>query len=285
MDESLHAQAKRMLREYDTRARKSLGQHFLVNRGVLDKITEAAEVKPDDVVIEVGPGLGVLTDELADRAAKVIAIELDDKLSGLLRDKFVGNDKVVVLNQDVLKTDIGQLADDYGFSRYKVVANLPYYITSAVIRHFLESSPQPDSMVLMTQLEVARQITARPGDMSLLSVSVQLYGSPKILFKVPPASFLPPPGVDSAVLGIETASEERVKAEDNAEFFRLVKAGFSANRKQLVNTLSKGLSVTKPEARNLLESVSIDPRRRAETLGIPEWLELFASYREGKWKE
>ncbi len=274
--ESLLAQTKSLLKMHGLRARKGLAQHFLIDRAVLDKIVAAAELSPSDTVMEVGPGLGVLTRELVQAAGRVIAIELDATLASLLKRSLPASN-LAVITADVLKTDPAQLV---GKSRYKVVANLPYYITSAVTRHFLEATLKPDVMVLTVQKEVAAQIAARPGEMSLLSVSVQLYGNPRVMARVPASAFYPAPDVDSAVLRIDVYPRPGVAPDDTVGFFTLVRAGFSANRKQLINSLSHGLGVTKSEVLPLLEKAAIDPKRRAETLSIDEWGKLFEVYRQ-----
>jgi len=278
--ESLLTRTKKLLKAYDLHARKGLAQHFLVDGGVVKQILNAAELSSLDTIVEVGPGLGVLTEELVKSAGKVIAIELDQHLTELLKERMTSSNNLVVMNGDVLKTEPAQLFEPYSVTDYKVVANLPYYITGAVIRHFLEASTKPRMMVLMVQREVAQQITAQPGEMSLLSVSVQFYGAPKIAAKVPAHAFYPVPNVDSAVLRINVYPQPKVAVDDTNEFFRLVKAGFSANRKQLVNSLANGLVLPKAEILPLLEKASIDPKRRAETLNIEEWGQLFNIYRE-----
>jgi 16S rRNA (adenine1518-N6/adenine1519-N6)-dimethyltransferase len=276
--ESLLTRTKKLLASYDLRARKGLGQNFLVDGSILKKIAAAAELTPTDTVIEVGPGLGVLTETLVGQAGKVIAIELDNNFTDILRPHFAGANKVTVINEDVLKvnpTDI--LGKQTG---YKVVANLPYYITSAVIRHFLEASIKPTIMVLMVQKEVAKQITAQPGEMSLLSVSVQLYGEPKIISNVSAHCFYPAPNVDSAILKIAVYPQPKVQTDNITGYFDIVRAGFSANRKQLVNSLANGLKVPKTEIMPLLEQAGIDPKRRAETLTIDEWGVLYEVFQK-----
>lgn len=279
--ESLLAQTQRLLHRYELRARKGLGQHFLISQAVLEQIVSAARLTGEDVVVEVGPGLGVLTRELAKRAGHVFAIELDDKLAAILAEslsRFFKN--VTVINQDVLKTDLTELLKETKSGSYKVVANLPYYITSPVLRHFLEAESKPETMVVMVQKEVAEEITAKPGKMSLLSIGVQLYGEPEIVARVPAEAFYPAPAVDSAILRITPHSQPRVENGDSAGLFELVRAGFSAARKQLGNSLAQGLGIPKQEAQSLLEKAGIDPRRRAETLSIEEWRHLWQIYRE-----
>ena len=273
MDKSpnpLLTEVRRRLRRSDLRARKGLGQHFLIDAEVLSRIITAAELKPDDLVVEVGPGLGILTKELAGKAGGVVAIELDDKLAALLKKTLAASQNVTVINGDVLKIEPSSLFE--GLS-YKVVANLPYYITSPVLRHFLEAKAKPRTMVVMVQREVAEVIAAKPGDMSLLSVSVQFYASSEIVSIVPPQSFYPAPEVSSAILKIDVYPKPAVDVDEKG-FFDTVRAGFAAPRKQLANSLAKGLGREKAEVLPLLQKASIDPSRRAETLTIEEWAGL-----------
>ena len=272
-NESIAARTKRLLASYGLHAKKGLGQNFLIDGSVLKKIAGAAELTPTDTVIEVGPGLGILTETLTKQAGKVIAVELDNNLAGILKNNFSGFDKVAIINGDILKINPSEILGKQ--TEYKVVANLPYYITSAVIRHFLESPVNPNIMVLMVQKEVAQQITAQPGEMSLLSVSVQLYGKPTLVSKVAAGCFYPAPNVDSAILKIDVYPRPKVHTNDITAFFDIVRAGFSANRKQLPNSLANGLKVPKTEIMPLLEQAGIDPKRRAETLTIDEWGVLY----------
>jgi len=272
---SLLTQTRRLLRQFDLRARKGLGQHFLIDGEVLQLITSAAELTPSDVVIEVGPGLGILTRELAQKAGRVIAIELDNKLAAALKQTLAPFDNVTIINDDVLKIEPQNLATDY-----KLVANLPYYITSPVLRHFLEASAKPKLMILMVQKEVAEAIVAKPGKMSLLSVSVQFYGEPRIISDVPAQCFYPAPKVDSAILRIDPSPQPRVAVADEGSFFDLVRAGFTAPRKQLANSLAQGLGISKAEVLPLLERAGIVPQRRAETLSLEEWARLRQVFKE-----
>lgn len=274
----LYDETRRLLRRYDLKARKGLGQHFLIDEDVLRLILNAAHLAPEDTVIEVGPGLGVLTRELVKRAATVVAIELDDKLAELLKDSLSGSDNVVIINQDVLKTDVSAILRELKASSYKVVANLPYYITSPVLRHFLEAEVKPQSMVVMVQKEVAEEIAAEPGKMSLLSIGIQLYGKPEIISKVPAASFHPAPAVDSAILKITPYDKPSVVISDTEGFFKLARAGFSAARKQLANSLANGLGISKEETMSLLAKADISPQRRAEALSLEEWARLWQTH-------
>ncbi len=267
--------AKSLLGHFGLKAKKSLGQHFLVDKGALKRIVSAAELTPEDTVIEVGPGLGVLTRELAQRAQKVIAIEADREMVSALGETVAEFPNVTIVNSDVMTTDPVSLLDSAGTTgasiSYKVVANIPYYITSAVLRHFLEASVRPSRMVVMVQKEVGKAIVAQPGDMSLLAVSVQFYGKPSIVARVPARSFYPPPKVDSVVLRVDVYDRPQVDVPGVRAFFDTVRAGFSAPRKQLRNSLAQGLAVGTEVAAEMLQRAGIDPRRRAETLNIEEW--------------
>ena len=275
----LLSQTRRLLRQFDLKARKRLGQHFLIDGEVLSLIVGTAELTPDDVIVEVGPGLGILTKELARRAGWVIAIELDDKLAALLQQTLASFDNVTIINDDVLRIEPEDLVKGREVG-YKVVANLPYYITSPVLRHFLEASAKPQTMIVMVQKEVAEAIAAKPGQMSLLSVSVQFYGEPRIISYVPSQCFYPAPEVDSAVLRIDLYPQPPVAIADEGSFFELVRAGFAAPRKQLVNSLAQGLGLSKAEVLPLLERANIESRRRAETLTLEEWARLRQIFEE-----
>jgi 16S rRNA (adenine1518-N6/adenine1519-N6)-dimethyltransferase len=265
--------AKALLGQYGLRAKKGLGQHFLVDGRVLQRIVAAADLTPEDTVIEVGPGLGILTRELAQQAGIVIAIEADSEMVSALSKLVARYPNLAVTQGDIMHIDpVPLLPSPDGVSTsYKVVANIPYYITSAVLRHFLEASRQPTLMVVMVQKEVGKAIVARPGDMSLLAVSIQFYGKPSIVARVPARSFYPPPKVDSVILRIDVYDKPPVDVPSARAFFDTVRAGFSAPRKQLRNSLAQGLAVGTQEAADLLERAVVDPRRRAETLSIEEW--------------
>ena len=270
------------MRRSGLRARKGLAQHFLVDDEVLKLVVSTAQLTPVDIVIEVGPGLGVLTGELARQAGRVLAIELDDKLAGILQQTLASFGNVTIINEDILKIDPATLLQKQKIkvpsdinASYKVVANLPYYITSPVLRHFLEAPLKPRMMVVMVQKEVAESIAAAPGQMSLLSVSVQFYGKPTIVSYVPADSFYPPPEVDSAVLRIDVYSQPPAPITDAKSFFDLVRAGFTASRKQIANSLAHGLQLPKSDVLPLLEKSGIAPQRRAETLTLEEWTHLW----------
>jgi len=270
---SFSVQVKNILRQSGLKARKSLGQHFLIDESVLDTIITAAELSPQDTVIEVGPGLGILTRELARHAGSVVAVELDDKLASLLHRRLAGLSNLRVINGDILELKLTQLLG--AKSVYKVVANLPYYITSPVLRYFVEASPRPSLMVMMVQKEVGEAIVASPGDMSLLAVSLQVYTRPEIVSHVPASSFYPQPKVDSVIVKFNMLAEPAVKVMDMARFFEVVRGGFSAPRKQLHNSLAHGLGFKPAEVAPLLEKAGIDSQRRAETLSLKEWQALY----------
>lgn len=265
-----------LLKKYQTQPLKRLGQNFLIDRGVIKKIIEAAELKKDDLVLEVGPGIGNLTIELAQRVKKVIAIEKDKKmieiLENLLECSNVRN--VEIINKDILKLDL----KPYTLKPYKVVANIPYYLTSPLIRKFLENTGvRPLQMTLMVQKEVAQRICAKPPDMSLLTVSVQFYAKPEIASYVSKKSFWPRPKVDSAILRIAPLINADRKLIDAELFFKVVKAGFTQPRRQLINNLSRGLKIEKEKVKNWLLENGIEPRQRAETLTIEDWINLTKS--------
>ena len=285
--ETLLAQTRRLLRQFNIRARKGLGQHFLIDREVLENIIATAELAPTDVVMEIGPGLGILTRELAARAGRVVAIELDNKLADILKKSLASLGNVTIVNDDVLRLEPAALLQEKkpglpptitSPSSYKVVANLPYYITSPVLRHFLEASVKPQVIVVMVQKEVAEVIAAKPGRMSVLTISVQFYGKPRIIDYVPAQSFYPVPEVDSAVLRIDVYPQPEVAVTDDEGFFKIVRAGFTASRKQIANSLVQGLGSPKTEVLSLLEKTDIAPRRRAETLTLEEWARLWQEF-------
>ncbi|MGQ9683558.1 MAG: 16S rRNA (adenine(1518)-N(6)/adenine(1519)-N(6))-dimethyltransferase RsmA [Anaerolineae bacterium] len=260
-----------LLRRYGLAPRKGLGQNFLFDRAALERIVAAAELSPADTVLEVGPGLGHLTRLLAACGARVVAVELDAQLVRVLRHELGGLPNVQVVEGDILALNPATLA---GGAPYKVVANLPYYITSAAIRHLLEAEPPPTLLVLTVQREVADRITATPPDMSLLAVSVQLYGRPRRVARIPAGSFYPAPKVDSAILRIDVRPHPAVDMGDREHFFAVVRAGFVQRRKQLRNALAAGLRRTAADVEAALARAGIAPTRRAESLSLEEWARL-----------
>jgi 16S rRNA (adenine1518-N6/adenine1519-N6)-dimethyltransferase len=271
MNEIPPLNAAALLKRYDLRAHKGLGQNFLQDPLALERIVSAAEIQPTDTVLEIGPGLGSLTRYLAVSAKEVVAVELDENLLPPLKTVLSPYRNIRLIQGDMLKLSLKDLNLE---NDYIVVANIPYYITSAVIRHLLESESKPRRIVLTVQKEVAQRICANPGDMSLLALSVQVYGKPHIAANIPASAFFPAPKVDSAVLVVEIYSSPRIKEELLDTFFKLIKAGFSQKRKTLRNSLSAGLHISPVNAADILTRVNIDPQRRAETLSIEEWEKL-----------
>jgi len=272
------------LNAVDVRPSRELGQNFLVDPGALEQIVRAAELSPDDLVIEVGPGLGVLTWELVQRAGRVIAVELDKRLAQRLGDEFRDVSNLQIIQADVMKV---RPAEVVGERPYKVVANLPYQITSAIIRHFLEVEPAPELLVIMVQWEVAQRIIAGPPEMSVLAHSVQLYAEPELVARVPASSFIPQPKVDSAVLRLRRRPAPAVAVDDIDALFRTIKAGFLQARKKLSNALPGGLAAMgvrtgKQATLDALRRAGVDPDRRAETLTLSEWAAVYHELEETK---
>jgi 16S rRNA (adenine1518-N6/adenine1519-N6)-dimethyltransferase len=264
-----------LLKRYNIHPKKSLGQNFLVDSGALHKIIVAANITPSDRVLEIGAGLGNLTESLSAKAEFVVAVELDDRLLKPLQETLSGKTNVRVVPGDMLKLDPEELMNGSG---YLVVANIPYYITSALIRHLLETSCKPVRLVLTVQSEVASRICATPNDMNLLALSVQVYGEPVIVGKIPAEAFYPSPNVDSAIVRVDLYSEPVIPMEQLDVFFHLAKAGFSQKRKTLRNSISAGMRLGTENTLLLLHAASIDPMRRAETLGLEDWHRLVDAY-------
>lgn len=248
--------------------KKSLGQHWLRDRDVLTHIADCAEVNSDDMVLEIGPGLGTLTSELLRRAKSVTAVEFDEDLARKLPAQFPGKDLTVV-QSDILSFDLSTLP-----ANYKVVANVPYYITSKIVQLLMTAENKPDTAVLLVQKEVAERLAAKPGDMSILAVSAQLFADVSLGDVVPAALFTPPPKVDSQVVILKTRQTPFLTDIDEKEFFRVVKAGFSAKRKMLRSSLSGGLSISKDLAETYLASADISATTRAESLSLDDWVRL-----------
>ena len=253
--------------------KKSLGQHWLKDPEILADIAEAAELTGDDVVLEIGPGLGTLTSRLLARANSVTAVEFDADLARKLPGQFPGK-KLTVINQDILQFDLNQLPKNY-----KVVANVPYYITSKIVEKLMTAENKPSIAVLLVQKEVAERIAAEAGNMSVLSVSVQVFAEAELDIEVPSQFFTPPPKVDSQVVVLRTRNNPLITPEDQRDFFRIVKAGFSAKRKKLRSSLSGGLGIDKSVAEELLKNAGISPDARAEDLAIEDWKRLLKEWR------
>lgn len=261
---------KNLLAQHGLSPKKSLGQNFIYDDYVLARIVDAAELGPDDDVLEIGPGLGSLTRHLAHAAQRVVAVELDDRLIPIFEEQLDDYTNIKLVHNDILKVNPA----DFFQQDYKVVANVPYYITGAILRHLLSGPVKPTTMVLTVQYEVAERLTAEPGDLSLLAVSVQFYGRVEIVDKIKAGAFWPRPDVDSAVVRIALYDERVVEPADEDAFFKLVKAGFSQKRKQLQKNL-RMIGPDKNEVRQMLELAGIDGRRRAETLSLEEWAAVF----------
>lgn len=256
------------------RAKKSLGQHFLNSKSVLDKIVSAANLKEGDIVLEIGPGTGVLTEALLRSGAKVTAVEKDARACALLKDRFkdeIASGRLVLVEGDILECADGLNLPD---SKYALVANIPYYITGLILKRFLESQPRPDRMVLLVQKEVAERIIARGGKESILSVSVKAFGKPRIGAAVPRGAFSPPPTVDSAILSIDGISDEQFRANslDIERFFVVLRAGFSHKRKFLVRNLEEVLG--KETLNRVWSELKLDPKVRAEDIPIETWFDM-----------
>jgi 16S rRNA (adenine1518-N6/adenine1519-N6)-dimethyltransferase len=260
-----------LLHRHQLDPRKGLGQNFLVDHSALKKIVACADLSPQNHVLEIGAGLGSLTRLLAAKAGHVTAVEIDQKLVPILREVMASFNNVNIVEGDILELEPRSLVEQDG---YIVVANIPYYITSAIIRHLLEHSPQPSRLVLTMQREVAERICAGPGELSLLALSVQLYGKPVIAASIPASSFYPAPKVDSATLRVDLYEKPFLSAPQRELFFKVIKAAFSQKRKMLRNTLAAGLNLSSEQAVALLEAAGIDPARRAQTVDLVEWRTL-----------
>jgi len=246
---------------------KGLGQNFLIDSGAINKIVLAIGAQKTDTVVEVGPGLGVLTRELVKSAKKVIAVEKDRNMIKILEEEYGKLRNLEIINSDILKW-VPEQKD------YILAGNIPFYLTAHVIRNFLETEKQPKEIIFIIQKEVAQRICAKPPKMSILSVSVQFYADPKIISYIPKGSFWPQPKVDSAIIKITARAGKNVYADT---FFKIIKAGFSQPRKQLLNNLAKGLKLDKDEVKSWLEKNNLSPTQRAETLTINDWQKLVAT--------
>lgn len=265
---------KQIMEKYDIAPKKLFGQNFLISEGILEKIIKEANLSKDDVILEVGPGLGALTLKMAPHVKKIIAVEKDRELVKILTERLKeqGISNVQIIEEDILKfnpTDHRLMANDY-----KLIANIPYYLTSALIRDFLESQNKPQKIILMIQKEVAQRICAPKYDekMNILALSVQFYAEARVLFYVSKANFWPAPKIDSAV--IEIIPLKKLPEIDEKMFFRVVKAGFANKRKQLASNLANNLNVPKEKIEEILENIGLNPRQRAEELALEQWFNL-----------
>ena len=267
-----------IVKKYKFKFSKSLGQNFLIDENILYKIVDGAEVSKEDTVIEVGPGIGTLTQVLSDQAKRVIAIEIDKKLIPILSETLGDRDNVEVVNADILKIDINKLIEEKNIvGNIKVIANLPYYVTTPIIMKFLEEKVPIKNIVVMIQKEVAYRMQAQPStkDYGSLSMAVQYYCEPKIITRVPCTVFIPQPKVESTVIKLEVLPEPRVKVKDEKLMFAIIRASFGKRRKTLLNSLTNStLGFDKDAIRTALENSNIEPSRRGETLDIEEFARL-----------
>src|SRR3989344_6049176 len=271
----LATEIKKFLNEYDIRPNKLLGQHFLVDQNILQKIIKVAGIKNSDTVLEIGPGTGTLTFELAKHAGKVITVEKDRALAEILKEEIEHRE---VKNIEMIAGDILKMPRE-SFARmvpYWVVANIPYYLTARLIRKLLEEVPQPNDILFTIQKEVAERIVSKPPHMNLLALAVQIYGMPKILFKIPRNAFSPSPKVDSALLAIKNISKNNFSDSgiSESDFFKMVRAAFQTKRKMLLNSLARQTSIDKPSLEITLASLKIPPSLRPEALGLDQWIKL-----------
>jgi 16S rRNA (adenine1518-N6/adenine1519-N6)-dimethyltransferase len=294
---------KSALRALELRPTRGMGQNFLVDAHALQQIVAAAELSPNDTVLEIGPGLGVLTWELLNHAGRVVTVELDRRLSARLQEELGNNPRLAIVQSDILRISPAQalqaLDRRHAETRaeatptdtpitsqpYKVVANLPYAITSAVLRHLLEAEPQPSMIVVLVQWEVAARITAKPGDLSILAHSVQVYAEPTIIERVPAQSFHPAPAVDSAILKLRIRPQPLVERTEIDNVMRIIKAGFLQARKKLSNALPSGLAsmgvkLPKEQIVAAMEAAGVNPERRAETVTFEEWLAIYRNLQQ-----
>ncbi|MES0360987.1 MAG: 16S rRNA (adenine(1518)-N(6)/adenine(1519)-N(6))-dimethyltransferase RsmA [Anaerolineales bacterium] len=264
-----------LLKSHGIQPDKRLGQNFLIDPMYLHRVADAGNITKDDTVLEVGAGLGSLTRLLGSQAKEVFAVELDTDLIPILKQVTIQFSNIQIIHRDILKIDPGELTNS---TSYLVVANIPYYITSNLIRHLLAGNTRPRRVVLTIQREVAERICAQPNKLSLLGLSVQVFGLPKILSRVPAGAFYPVPKVDSAIIRIEIYPAPIIPADQLDIFFQIAKAGFSQKRKMLRNSLSAGLRQDRSIIENLLLEADIEPQRRAQTLTLDEWKLLTSGY-------
>ena len=262
------------------RAKKSLGQHWLVDGKVLSRIVRAAHLTDDETVIEIGPGRGALTRQIARVASRLIAVEIDTELAARLQASYAADAKVSVLNEDVLESPVESLLNAGGGALpYVVMGNLPYYIGTAIVRKFLTSGIPPRRMLVMLQAEVAERMAAKPGDMSYLAAETQLFAEARVLFRIPPSAFRPPPKVQSALLQLDIRDSPDVEVDDVAAFLDLVRAGFAAPRKRLRNSMAVGLRIRAAVSTGILEAAKVDEGKRPQELDLDAWRDVYFAWR------
>jgi 16S rRNA (adenine1518-N6/adenine1519-N6)-dimethyltransferase len=269
---------KELLKQFNFRMSKSLGQNFLIDKNILDKIIEGSQLTKEDYVLEIGPGMGSMTQKLCETAGKVVAVEIDKNLLPVLQVTLAEYDNFALINADILKLDLKKVFQEHFEGRkVKVVANLPYYITTPIIMKLLEEKLDLQSITIMVQKEVGDRMKAAPGgkDYGALSVAVQYYAQPSQVLLVPPHSFIPQPEVDSIVVRLDVRTKPAVEVEDEALFFRVVKASFGQRRKTLLNALTAGnFGLSKEQLREVLNSLGIEENRRGETLSLQEFADI-----------
>lgn len=271
---SSHSATMELVKKHGFKFTKSLGQNFLIDDNIVDKIVAGAGIGPGDKIIEVGPGIGTLTREMASRAEALMAVEIDKNLIPILADTLGDYDNVKIVNEDIIKADIKGLIDEnLSGGPVKLVANLPYYITTPIIMRFLEENINVTDIVVMVQKEVAERMNAQPGgkDFGALSVAVQYYCDTEIVAKVPRHLFVPQPNVDSIVIALRIRPERKYKVDDEDLYFKVVKAAFGQRRKTLLNSISSMGNLSKDQVKEALEEAGIDPKRRGETLSLDEF--------------
>lgn len=274
--ESAYKETMFILKKYNISANKSLGQNFLINDDVIQNIVQSADITNNDLIIEIGPGLGTLTSRLLEKAKKVIAIELDNRMINILRDRFSLYKNFELINEDVLKVDLKKLIEENKAGKVKVVANLPYYITTPIIMKLLEDKLEIDSITVMIQKEVAKRLTAKPGEKlsGAITYCVNYYCEPEEIVIVPNSSFVPEPEVESEVIKLKLRKEPPVKIENEELFFKLIKASFMQRRKTLINGITNSGIMEKEECKKLLNKIGLDEKVRGENLNIQDFANL-----------
>lgn len=269
---NLYDETNMLLNQYGLRANKKLGQNFLINQQIIDEIIEKSQITKEDTVLEIGPGLGSLTKALMQNAKRVIAVELDENMVNILKNRF-NNENLEIINEDILKIDLNEITNKYG--KIKVVANLPYYITTPIVMKLLEEEYSIESITVMVQKEVGERLCAEPGskDFGAVTVGVNYYSKSKIIIDVPKDNFMPVPEVDSCVIKLDILSEPPIDVKDKKRFFRLVKAAFSQRRKTINNSLASG-EFSKESVLNALNKLGIDAKLRAENLSIQDFANI-----------
>ena len=270
-------ETKFLMKKYGITANKSLGQNFLINEEVISNTIKSAEISKEDLVIEIGPGLGTLTNELAKEAGKVICIELDKKMVKILEERFLLFDNVEIINEDILKVDLNKIIEENKMEKTKIVANLPYYITTPIIMKLLEGKANFDSITVMVQKEVADRLCAKTGtrEAGAITYAVEYYSKATKLFTVPNISFIPEPNVESAVINLEVRKEKNEQVQDEEKLFKIIKYAFMQRRKTLINALQNvEIYQSKEKIKKVLNKLEIDERIRGEALTLEQFIEI-----------